>query len=163
MNLPYFATSLVYQFEFLCSLTWSIVSLTSLSASVENVDPLGRLFTSFGSRSWETTVTCHHLSEPSLTPTKFRCSLLFHSLNSVNCVLTSCRAVAFDLSWSFYHVEHLRHSTHCGLVFMRVDGKTDALYEVYLVVIVIYINILVEPWQVILVQSSSFGCQESYL
>lgn len=113
--------SLVYQFKFLRSLAWSVVCFTSFSTTVKDIDSLCRFFTAFRTWSWETSVTGHDSSESSLTPSQFGCSLLLDSLDGVNCVLASRWAVALDLSRSFYHIEHLRRSTHCSLVFMRVD------------------------------------------
>jgi len=79
----------------------------SFSATVKNVDSLGRLLTTFRLWTRETAVSSHNTAETTLTPAKFRSSLLLHSLNSVHCVLTSRRAVTLDLTWHFYHINTL--------------------------------------------------------
>jgi hypothetical protein len=96
-------TSSVDQFEFLGSLARSIVCFARLRASVENVDSLGRFFSTIRLRTWETTVTRHDPSEASLTPAKFRSALFLYALNGVECVLTSRGAVSLDLTRSLHH------------------------------------------------------------
>ena len=110
-----FLTSSIYEFEFLGSLAWSIVSLTRFSATVKNVNTLGWLFTAIRLWTWETTISSHHFSEPSLTPAKFRGSLFLDTLNSMERVLTSRRAVALDLTW------HLDHGLHLNSL-ATIDG-----------------------------------------
>jgi hypothetical protein len=80
------------------------VGLASLSATVENVNSLGRLFSTVGFWTWETTVPAHDLTEPSLSPTKFGSSLFLYTLNRVERVLTSRRTVTLDLTRHLDHV-----------------------------------------------------------
>ncbi len=97
-------TSSVDQFELLCPLTGSIVRLPGLCASVEHVDPLGRLLTAIGFWTGETAVTRHDATEAALTPAEFRGALFLDALNGVERVLSSRRAVSLDLTWSLHHV-----------------------------------------------------------
>ena len=97
-------TSSVYEFKLLGSLARCIVGLTRLSTTIENVNSLGRLFSTIGLWTWETTVSTHDLTEPSLPPTKFRSPLFLNSLNCVERVLTSRRTVAFNLTRHLDHV-----------------------------------------------------------
>lgn len=73
-------------------------------AAVENVDALGRLFTTIGFGTRETSVTGHDTTESALTPAKLRGSLFLHSLHRVEGVLASRWAVAHNLTGSLHHV-----------------------------------------------------------
>ena len=75
----------------------------SFCASVKNIHSLGRLLTAFRLWTRETTVSSHNTAETSLTPAKFRSSLLLHSLNCMHCMLTSRWTVTLDLTWHFDH------------------------------------------------------------
>jgi hypothetical protein len=97
-------TSSIHEFKLLGSLARCIVGLASLSTTVENVNSLGRLFSTVGFWTWETTVPAHDLTEPSLSPTKFGSSLFLYTLNRVERVLTSRRTVTLDLTRHLDHV-----------------------------------------------------------
>ena len=99
-----FFTSSIHEFKLLGSLARRIVGLTRLSTTIENVNSLGRLFSTIGLWTWETTVSTHDLTEPSLSPTKFRSSLLLNALNRVERVLTSRRTVTLNLTRHLNHV-----------------------------------------------------------
>ena len=103
-------TSSVDQFEFLCTLARGVVCLAGFCATVENVDALGRFITTIGFWTRETTVPRHHTAEPALTPAQLRGTLFLHSLNGVECVLSSRRAVPLDLAWSLHHGNTLAFS-----------------------------------------------------
>jgi hypothetical protein len=95
--------SLVDKFEFLRSLAWWSVRLSSFSTSIQDVDSLGGLFTTLGLWAWETTVTRSDSTEASLTPLQFTCTALFDALNGVHSVASSLWTVALNLSW---HLDH---------------------------------------------------------
>ena len=97
-------TSSIHEFKLLGSLARRIMGLTSLSTTIENVYSLGRLFSTIRLWTWETTVSTHDLTEPSLSPTKFRSPLFLNSLNRVERVLTSRRTVPFNLTRHLDHV-----------------------------------------------------------
>jgi len=100
-------TSSIYKFKLLGSFARCIVGLSSLRASIKNVDSLGWLFTTIRLRTRETTVSTHDLTETSLTPAKFRRSLLLYALNGMKRVLACRRAVSLNLTWHLYHGHHL--------------------------------------------------------
>ena len=75
-----------------------------LSASIENIDPLGRFLSTIRFRTRETSVTGHDTTESALTPAKLGGSLLLHSLHRVEGVLASRWAVAHNLTGSLHHV-----------------------------------------------------------
>jgi hypothetical protein len=97
-------TSSIHKFEFFGTLARCVVGFSGFGAPVENVDALGRLFPTVRLGTRETTVSSHHAAETSLTPAKLGCSLLFDTLNRVEGVLASRRAVAHNLTGSLYHV-----------------------------------------------------------
>ena len=99
----WFASS-VNKLEFLSTLAGCVVGLSGFSAPVENVHSLGWLFTAVGFGTWETTVSSHDTTEASLTPAKFGSTSLFDTLNGVEGVLSSRRAVAHNLTGSLHHV-----------------------------------------------------------
>ena len=78
--------------------------LAGFRAPVENVDALGRLLATVGFWTWETAVPSHDTAETSLTPAKFGGSLLLDTLDRVERVLPSRRAVAHNLTGSLHHV-----------------------------------------------------------
>ena len=114
--------SFVNLIQFLCSLTGGVVSLTSLSASIQDIYSLGGLFSSVRFWSWETTVTSHNLSESPLTPLKFGSTLFLNALDCVHRVLTSRWAVAFDLT------RHLDHGTTLSIRPTKV-GYLETPYD----------------------------------
>ena len=77
-----------------------------LSASIKNIDPLGRFLSTIRFRTRETSVTCHHSAEPALSPLEFGSTLLFNALDSVQSMLTSRGAVPLYLTWHFDHCNH---------------------------------------------------------
>ena len=97
-------TSAVDKFEFLGTLARSVVCFAGLCAPVENVDALRGLLTTVWFWTGETAVSSHDAAETSLTPAKFRCSLFLDTLNRVEGVLASRRAVAHNLTGSLHHV-----------------------------------------------------------
>lgn len=97
-------TSTVNKFEFLSTLARGVVGLARFRAAVEDVHTLGWLFSPIGFGTRETAVPRHHTSESALTPAEFRRSLLFHTLDGVERVLTSRRAVSLDLTGTLHHV-----------------------------------------------------------
>ena len=99
----YFTSILVNEFELLRSLAWWSVGFARLRASVENVDTLGWLFTTFWFRTRETTVTCCDSAESSLTPLQFTRTALLNALNRVHGVASSLWTVALNLTW---HLDH---------------------------------------------------------
>jgi len=96
-------TSSVDKFEFLGTLARSVVGFSGFRAPIENVDALGWLFASVGFGTGETAISCHDATETSLTPAKFGSSLFLDTLNRVERVLTSRRAVAHNLTGSLHH------------------------------------------------------------
>ena len=111
--------SLVNQFELLSSLAWCIMRLAGLRATEENVHSLGWLFTAVRLRTWETTVSSHNTAEPSLTPAKFGCALLLHTLHCVHGMLTSRGTVTLDLTRHFHHKSTLSiRATRVGYLAM---------------------------------------------
>lgn len=103
-------TSTIDQFEFLCPLAGCVVRFARFRASVENVDPLGWLFTAIRFWTWEPTVSSHDSAEPSLSPSKFRSSSLLDTLDGVKGVLARRRAVSLDLTGTLHHVNTLAFS-----------------------------------------------------
>lgn len=80
------------------------MGFTGFSAAVENVDSLGWFFSTVGLWTWETTVTGHDAAEATLTPSELGGSLFLDTLNRVEGVLASRRAVAHNLTGSLHHV-----------------------------------------------------------
>ncbi|SVC70586.1 uncharacterized protein METZ01_LOCUS323440, partial [marine metagenome] len=76
--------SLVDEFEFLRSLARWSVRLSCFGTPVEDVDPLGGLFTTFRLGPRETTVTRSDSTESALTPLQFACTALLDALNGVH-------------------------------------------------------------------------------
>ena len=97
-------TSAVDEFEFLGTLARSVVCFAGLSTPVENVYSLRGLLTAVWFGTGETAVSGHDATETSLTPAKFGCSLFLDTLNRVEGVLASRRAVAHNLTGSLHHV-----------------------------------------------------------
>jgi hypothetical protein len=97
-------TSSIHKFEFLGTLARCVVGFAGFCAPVENVDALGWLLATVGFWTGETTVSSHHAAETSLTPAKLRGSLFLDTLNRVEGVLASRRAVAHNLTGSLHHV-----------------------------------------------------------
>lgn len=114
-------TSTIDQFEFLCTLARCVVGLARFRASVEDVHSLGRLFSAVGFRTWETTVTGHDSTEPSLTPAEFGGSSLLDALHGVQGVFASRGAVTLDLTGTLHHVDTYQ-SAHKGRVYMLSAG-----------------------------------------
>tara|TARA_Y100000816_G_C26037148_1_gene543072 strand:- start:185 stop:511 length:327 start_codon:yes stop_codon:yes gene_type:complete len=81
--------------------------LTCFCTTVKNIDTLRWLFSAIWLWTWETAVSTHDLTETSLTPAKFRGSLLLDTFNGVQRMLTCRRAVAHNLTWHLYHGHHL--------------------------------------------------------
>ncbi len=96
-------TSTVDQFELLRTLAGGIVCLARFRAAVENVDALGGFFPAVGFWTWETAVTGHHTTEPSLTPAQLGSPPFLDALHGVEGVLASRRAVSLDLTGSLHH------------------------------------------------------------
>lgn len=107
--------SLVDEFEFLRSLAWRSVGLSSFSTPVENVDSLGRLFTAFGFGTRETAVTSCHSAESPLTPLQFTRTALLDTLNGVHRVAPSLGTVTLDLTWHLDHGLSLLHRVGASL------------------------------------------------
>ena len=72
-------------------------------ASVKDVHALGRLLTTVGLGTRETSVSSHDSTESSLTPAKLGSSSFLDTLNGVQGVLASRRTVAHYLTRSLYH------------------------------------------------------------
>ena len=79
------------------------MGFSGFRAPIENVDALGWLFASVGFGTGETAISCHDATETSLTPAKFGSSLFLDTLNRVERVLASRRAVAHNLTGSLHH------------------------------------------------------------
>ena len=119
---------------------------TSFSTSVENVNSLCRFFSSIWFRTWETAISCHNFSESSLTPLKFACALLFHTLYSVHSVLTSTWTVPLYLTWHFDHSLTLSTQATIDLYLWLTDAnfqETDPLNQFLAGIL---INLIVAVW-----------------
>ena len=101
------------------------MSLTSLSASIQDIYSFGGFLSAVRFWPWETTVTSHNLSESSLTPLKFRSTLFLDALDCMHRVLTSRWTVALDLT------RHLDHGTTLSIRPTKV-GYLETPYDFHL-------------------------------
>ena len=79
------------------------MGFSSLRATEDEINPLGRLLATFWLWTWETTVTRSDAPETTLPPLELGCTSLLDPLNGVLSVTTSSRTVSHDLT---RHLDH---------------------------------------------------------
>jgi hypothetical protein len=80
-------TSLIDEFEALGALAWSIMCLPGFATAEQDVDALGRFFSTFWLWTRESAVSSCDSAEPALTPLQFAGSLLLDTLNGMQRML----------------------------------------------------------------------------
>ncbi len=79
------------------------MGFSSLRATENEIDSLGRLLTTLWLWTWETTVTRSDAPEATLTPLELGSTSLLDALNGVLGVATGCRTVSLNLA---RHLDH---------------------------------------------------------